>query len=222
MCDNVKGVPRTVPGRVHVGGQTPVLQGTLHRMEAGGRGRKLVLHRLLVRKIGHQLNRPDPQGAGPPSSITASSGGRQSVPPAQKQAVQLQQLQLLLHQTCHGLAPRQLRLLRRQHTRRASQITEQMFSQGARPRDTLEERLVEWEVLVQDLPSPTMATDTPGDHRVASHAQPRRIESSLDPEAPVGKQRRQWLAGQLGWLPTRHVVGRLRLLVMRFICYTIS
>ena len=53
-----------------------------------------------------------------------------------------------------------------------------------------------------------MAKDSPGDHRVASHAQPRRIESSLDPEAPVGKQRRQWLAGQLEWLPTRHVVGR--------------
>ena len=42
---------------------------------------------------------------------------------------------------------------------------------------------------------------------MASHAQPRRIEGGLDPEAPVGKQRRQRLAGQWEWLPTRHVVG---------------
>ena len=153
-------------------------------------------------EIEHQLKRPGPRGAGTPPGITASSGGRQSFPPARRQVVQMRQLRLLLHRTRHGLAPRQLRLLHGQHTLRAPQIRERMFSQAARPRDTLEKRLVECEGPVQDLLSPTMAKDTQGDHREASHVQARRIEGGLDPEAPVGKQRRQWLAGQFEWLRT--------------------
>ena len=113
----------------------------------------------------------------------------------------------VLHRTRQGLAPRQLRLLHGQHTRRATQVSERMFPQAARQRDTLEKRFLECEVPVQDMPSPTMAKEALGDHRVASLAQPRSIEGGIDYQAPVGKQRRQWMA-ELEWLPTRLLAGR--------------
>ena len=110
--------------------------------------------------------------------------------------------------TGRALAPRQLRLLHGHYARRASQISERMFPQAARPRGTLEKRFVECEVPVQDMPSPTVAKEALGDQRVASLAQPRSTEGGIDSEAPVGKQRRQWMAEQLEWLPSRLLVGR--------------
>ena len=122
--------------------------------------------------------------------------------------VHLRQLRLLLHRTRQGLAPRQLRLLHGQRARRTPQIPESMLPQVVRPGDTLEEWLVEREVLVQDMPSPTVAEDARGDQRMVDVAQQRSMEGGIDPEATVGQQWRRRMAVQLERIPTRQLVGR--------------
>ena len=74
--------------------------GTFHRMEGRDRGRKLVLHRLLVQETRTRHSRPDPRSTGAPAGVTASSNLRQPPPAGQTiEVVELQQVRLHLHRT---------------------------------------------------------------------------------------------------------------------------
>ena len=166
-----EGLPWTVPGRIHRGSQGPVVRRALFGMEAWDGRRELVLCRLLEGQAGHRFSDTHATGARSPQGFTAGSGARQPVSPTLGQMVRLRRLRLLLHWSRQGLASRQLRLRQGQLARRSTQGSEGVLPHAARTGESVEERPVECEIPVQNMPSPGVGEDAMGNRAVAVVAQ---------------------------------------------------
>ena len=97
-----------------------------------------------------------------------------------------------------------------QHTRRASQATDQMLPQCVRPRDTVEERLAEREVHVQDLPIVQQWQKTPQEitEWLAMHNPGPSKAASIRARQWASSRGSGWQDNNWGSVPPRLVVGR--------------
>ena len=82
--------------------------------------------------------------------------------------------------------------------RRTTQGSERMLPHAARAGETVDERLVECEVPVQNMPGPGVGEEAMGNRAVAVVAQRWSMEGGIDPKASADEQWRRRLAWRLG------------------------
>ena len=204
-----KSVPRTFPGLAHRGSQTLVVRRTLHGMEARAVDASWFCidcwaDKLDIDSVGRTRDELGLPRASRPSAVLDNRFHQHT-----------DRWSICDNCDCYctgrardWLPGSFVYVLHEQLIRRAPQASKGLLPQVARPGDALEKRLVECEVLVQNMPGPAVAEEALGDRPMVDVTQRQSMEGGIDPEALASQQWGRRLAERLERIPIRQLAGR--------------